>query len=243
VKLTRAGNVIAAFTSANGTTWSSLGQQTIPMATTVEIGLAVTSHNASTTAAATFDQVLVTRGATLPTGWHDGDIGSVGVAGSASMANGVFTIRGSGTDIWGPADGFHFAYRSLDGDGQMIARVASLQNTHRWAKAGVMIRGSNTASSVFGAMVVAPSAGSAFQYRQTSGGPAATAPGAGVAPPNWVKVTRAGSVLSGYQSADGVTWQFVGRATIPTGTAVSIGLAVSSHDNATLSKATFDKVQ
>ena len=39
---------------------------------------------------------------TLPSGWTDGDIGSVGVAGSASFANGTFTASGAGGERWSP---------------------------------------------------------------------------------------------------------------------------------------------
>src|SRR6266436_4852257 len=32
----------------------------------------------------------------LPSGWSDGDIGTVGIAGSASYSNGTFTVNGAG---------------------------------------------------------------------------------------------------------------------------------------------------
>ena len=54
------------------------------------------------------------------------DVGAVGVAGSASYSNGTFTVSGSGDDVWGTADAFHYAYQSLSGDGQIVARVASV---------------------------------------------------------------------------------------------------------------------
>ena len=38
--------------------------------------------------------------ASLPPGWSDADIGSPGLAGSASYANGVWTVTGGGSDIW-----------------------------------------------------------------------------------------------------------------------------------------------
>ena len=34
----------------------------------------------------------------LPSGWSDGDVGSVGVAGTATYANGVFTVEGAGSE-------------------------------------------------------------------------------------------------------------------------------------------------
>ncbi len=65
---------------------------------------------------------------TLPTIWSDGDIGSVGVAGSASYANGTFTVAGAGQGTMiTAADGFHFVYQPLAGDGTIVARVVSVQ--------------------------------------------------------------------------------------------------------------------
>ena len=37
----------------------------------------------------------------LPYPWLTQDIGTVGVAGAANCSNGVFTVTGAGTDIWG----------------------------------------------------------------------------------------------------------------------------------------------
>jgi hypothetical protein len=63
----------------------------------------------------------------LPTGWSHQDIGQVGLTGSASYSAGTFTVSGAGQGLnAGTADGVHFAYVSLDGDGAIVARVASL---------------------------------------------------------------------------------------------------------------------
>ena len=50
-------------------------------------------------------------------------------------------MRGSGVDIWGVADSFHYAYQPLAGDGSITARVATQQAGDPWSLAGVMIRG------------------------------------------------------------------------------------------------------
>jgi hypothetical protein len=60
VKLTRAGNTITAFQSADGVAWTTVGSDTIAMAATIHVGLAVTSHVAGTLATATFDSTVVT---------------------------------------------------------------------------------------------------------------------------------------------------------------------------------------
>jgi len=57
--------VINSYQSVNGTTWTQVGSATITMASSVQLGLAVTSHNNGVTATATFDNVLVVS---APTG-------------------------------------------------------------------------------------------------------------------------------------------------------------------------------
>jgi hypothetical protein len=61
VKLTRTGSSVSAFKSPDGVTWTQIGTaQTLTMATSASIGLAVTSHNNTLTGAATFDNVTAT---------------------------------------------------------------------------------------------------------------------------------------------------------------------------------------
>ena len=104
---------------------------------------------------------------------QQGDIGSVGVAGSSSGGNGAYTVNGSGGDIWNSADAFHYVYTTLSGNGTIIARVSGVSNTNSWAKAGVMIRESTAAGSRQAMMVVTRGNGVAMQYRTT---PTAKAP-------------------------------------------------------------------
>ena len=48
LELTRFGNTITAYSSADGTTWTEVGTTTISLTDPVTIGLFTTSHNAST---------------------------------------------------------------------------------------------------------------------------------------------------------------------------------------------------
>jgi phosphatidylserine/phosphatidylglycerophosphate/cardiolipin synthase-like enzyme/regulation of enolase protein 1 (concanavalin A-like superfamily) len=200
----------------------------------------IVAHNAA--GSTTGPLWTFTTAAGVPPPWQDLDIGAVGVAGSASYANGVFTVAGSGADIWNAADAFHFVYQPLNGDGQLVARVASIQHVNNWSKAGVMIRATLDANSAFAFMLVSAAKGTAFQYRDSTGGAANGVTGTTAAAPTWVKIVRAGDTITGYQSADGATWQMVGSVAIPMGTAVQIGLAVTSHDNTAAATATFDGV-
>jgi len=180
---------------------------------------------------------------TLSNGWSSQDVGSVGVAGSASYSGGTFTIAGSGADVWGTADEFHYASTTLSGNGQMVARVATLQNINAWTKAGVMIRATTSAGSAYAFMLVSPSKGSAFQYRSSDGGLAASVAGPAVAAPYYVKIVRSGNTVTGYVSSNGIVWTTVGSATVSMGSTVDIGLAVCSHDDTKTATATFDNVQ
>ena len=57
-----------------------------------------------------------------------------------------------------------------------------------------------------------------------------------------MKLVRAGNLLTGYESADGVNWTTVGSDTFTLGPTVLIGLAVSSHVTGVNATATFDNV-
>lgn len=59
VKLERRGSAITSFRSANGTSWTMIGSQTLSLPTRFYVGLAVTSHLASSTATANFTNVSV----------------------------------------------------------------------------------------------------------------------------------------------------------------------------------------
>jgi len=61
VRLTRTGSTFQAYRSTDGTTWTSMGSEVVPMTDPVYIGLAVTSHNASAATTATFDQVTMVQ--------------------------------------------------------------------------------------------------------------------------------------------------------------------------------------
>ena len=58
------------------------------------------------------------------------------------VTNGVFTVTGSGDDIWNSADTFRFVYLTNSSACTVIARVVSMQNSDGWAKAGIMARDS-----------------------------------------------------------------------------------------------------
>ena len=123
--------------------------------------------------------------------WQSGDIGDVGAAGSVSRAGSVFTISGSGADVWHTADGFYYVFQPLDGDGSLTAEILNLQNTDEWAKSGVMIRESTNAGSVFALASLRADGQAQSIWRTTTGAEAAaSALVGGTGFPKWVKIVR-----------------------------------------------------
>jgi hypothetical protein len=178
----------------------------------------------------------------LPSGWSTRDIGQPAPAGSASHTGGTFTVQGSGTDIWGTSDQFRFVYRTLAGDGAIVARVQTLQHVDPWSKAGVMIRERLNASSKFAMALVSGTQGIAFQRRTAASAAAVHTAGPARVAPQWVKLERTGSVIKASTSTDGATWQVIGTETISMSGTVYVGLAVTSHRPGTLATATFADV-
>ena len=177
----------------------------------------------------------------LPSPWEQGDIGSVAIAGSASYSNNVFTINASGWDIWSTADSFRYVYQPLNGDGEITARVAALQNTDPWAKAGVMIREDLTPGSRHAFMALTAGNGTAFQRRTTTGGQSDHTGGAAAGAPYWVRLNRSGNTFTGFYSGNGTSWTQAGQVTIALPAGVYIGLALTSH-SANLNTSTFENV-
>ncbi|MHA4811030.1 discoidin domain-containing protein [Flavitalea flava] len=181
----------------------------------------------------------------LPTRWSQLDIGAVGLAGQACYNNNTWKIQASGSDIWNNRDQFHFAYKTFSNDGQVTARVDSLDKVNVFNKAGVMFRESTDSGARNAFIAYTSGNGITFQYRSTSAGPSNNINITGYALPYYVKLIKAGTRYSGYISPDSVTWKQIG-ATVDLGFGAGVscyaGLAATSHDNTRLSTSRFSQV-
>ncbi len=218
------------------------GKQSMPM----EYNNVKTPYYSEATETFSTTQNWTTNGADTLSLWFRGQ-----AAGFTDNGDGTYFMSSSGTDIWNASDQFRFAYKTLTGDGSMVARVDSIANTNVWAKAGVMIRQTTDAGSAYAIVAITAGGASAgngasFQYRAAANGAAADNSdntGAVVASPYWVKVTRAGSNFTAYISPDGKTWTQLGTVqAIPMSASVLIGLAACSHDATLTTTATFSNV-
>jgi ABC-type transport system involved in multi-copper enzyme maturation permease subunit len=117
-------------------------------------------------------------------------------------------------------DSFYFVRQPLAGNGGLTARVTSLTSPayqaqagaaglQPWAKAGIMIAASTRPGSAYAAMMVTRGHGVRMQYDYT--GDVAGLPGAvSATAPRWLRLTRNGDTVTGYDSADGTHWTEVG---------------------------------
>ena len=152
----------------------------------------------------------------------------------------VLTASGSGYGAGGPGppigpdgggvtDEFYFVHQPLTGDGGVTAKVLSQTGvegeSHEWAKAGVIIKESTEPGSQYAAMMITPGHGVRLQSNFTTdraGSEAATTP-------RWLRLTRSGTSVTGYESADGANWTQVGTVELPSlPRRVEVGLFVAS---------------
>jgi len=163
--------------------------------------------------------------------------------------SGIYKMTGLGADIgannnYYETDEFHFAYKQLTGPGIIVAKVESIENTHEWAKAGVMIREESYEGSRHAFVGITPGNGVVFQGRRDWGGASFKTNKTGITAPHWVKLEREDTAnFTAYHSNDGSAWEVIGETTnIQMGTNVYVGLALTSHDSKIACEAKFSNV-
>jgi ABC-type transport system involved in multi-copper enzyme maturation permease subunit len=166
------------------------------------------------------------------------------------------------------ADSYYFVDQPLTGNGTITARVTSLTGLTStqpanvapsladarpglaiWAKAGILLTPSTKQGSAYAAVMATGGHGVRWQYNYTHD--SAGLPGyISSASARWLRLTRAGDTLTGYDSTNGTTWAEIGTtrlAGLPS--TVAVGLFVTSpvsfqgsNGSATQATATFDQI-
>jgi hypothetical protein len=248
-KLVRRGNTITGYSSSDGVYWTPANP---PVSVTLSgigaaaaYGVELASGSPTGTETGWLRSLLVGR---LPLSLTAQDVGAPTPAGSANINyafnGGSFTLSGGGAGIKGTADAFQFTYRTLVGDGTVIAQVEP-PNGSAAVSAGLMVRKSlsSNASNVFVAMNNSDEL--VTTSRTTSGGNTSapvrfTAGQYG----GWIKLTRTGSSIASFSSVDGVTWTpFRTVSLTDLSSTVYVGLAIASSASGTLGTTTADHFQ
>jgi ABC-type transport system involved in multi-copper enzyme maturation permease subunit len=131
------------------------------------------------------------------------------------------------------SDSFYFVHQPLSSPASVTVRVTSLTGSglQPWSKAGIIIKASAVPGSAYAAMMVTGSHGVRMQWDFT-GDTAGLARPVSAASPRWLRLTRAGDTVTGYDSADGTHWSLVGTVRLPGLPSVTLGgLFAASPDH------------
>jgi hypothetical protein len=184
------------------------------------------------------------RGVTpLASPWISTDIGTPGWAGVAGRSNAVYVVAGGG-DIDGGTDKFHFACLPVYGNGEIVARLCSIENTDGSAKAGVMVRAATKPSSRHAlARVRYSNYAACMNCRLAEAADDLTVVETNLfALPKWVRLVKQDSLLTAYVSTNGTNWASIGSVNIDMPEIFYAGLAAAAKDNGDLCTVEFDNV-
>jgi ABC-type transport system involved in multi-copper enzyme maturation permease subunit len=140
---------------------------------------------------------------------------SCGAVSPRGVSVGCSALIGPGGEA--VTDNFYFVHQPLAGRGSITVRMTSLtgqsgsqSSLAPWSKAGIIIQASTRPGSAYAAMMVTAGHGVRMQYDYT--GDIAGLPGAvSAAAPRWLRLTRSGDTVAGYESVNGASWTRVGR--------------------------------
>ena len=177
----------------------------------------------------------------LPAGWTAADLGAVAAAGGTDYLEGTYTLSASGAGLATAKDEFHFLSQAWTGDGQITARIASLDGINANSFGGVMFREKATANARY-ALLKLSDKGLTLQQRATAGQPLVSKAGPVVPAPRWLRLVRHGLRFTAYTSVDGIQWQQVASASGAMGKNVLVGLAASAQADGEIATAVFDQV-
>jgi hypothetical protein len=160
------------------------------------------------------------------------DIGAPPLKGGAEFdaATGLYKITGSGTDIWGKSDQFHYVWREISGNFAVTATAKFLTDGIGHRKAAIMLRKSLDADSPFVHLAIHGDGMPTVQFRKTKADITNTVDfpieGPGVFK---LKLVRQGTAITVWIAKDGDPLRELGHTTNQLGSPVLLGFAVSSH--------------
>lgn len=159
------------------------------------------------------------------------------------------TVVGVGNDIWNTSDECIFVHKKFDGNGLIVARIDSVQNTHPWSKIGLMIRDSLDADAAYGFVLVTPEKRASFQRRTRAGDASEQfhTEAEAFTFPHWIRLVRSGFFVTAEHSSDGQNWEDMdgvkASAFVNLTGEMYIGFAVTSHvDQNTTCEAVYSNV-
>jgi len=173
------------------------------------------------------------------------DVGTVLHPGAVEYdaSRGVYTVTGSGENMWSTADAFHFVWKQVSGDVTMTADISFLGkggNGHR--KAVLMIRQSLDAESAYADIALHGDGLTSLQYREEKG--AATHEiQANISAPRRLRIEKRGNYLIMSLASPGGDLQLAGGSLrLSLNGPLYVGIGVCSHNKDVVERAVFSNV-
>jgi hypothetical protein len=173
------------------------------------------------------------------------DVGAPPIKGSAEYdpATKQYKITGSGTDIWGKADQFHYVWRQMSGDFAVAATAQFLTDGIDHRKAVIMLRQSPDADSPFVHLVIHGNGMPGVQFRNAKADNTNTVDLPIEGPGTWhMKLVRQGTTITVSIAKDNGPMRELGHTQNQLGSPVLVGLGVSSHTQAATNTVLFSDV-
>ena len=159
-------------------------------------------------------------------------VGNAPLGGSASYDSGTatYTVTGSGANIYGREDAFHFLWKKVSGDLVLTTDTEFVTvGGHAHKKAGWMVRADLSPDAIYADAMVHGDSLIVLQYRTETGGITKEVQSA-IRGSATMQLERTGDLFTLYVSpADGMR-RVVGSVTIPVPDSAYAGLVVCSHD-------------
>jgi hypothetical protein len=147
----------------------------------------------------------------LPSPWRSKDIGRVAVSGRTRWKDDQFVVSSSPCVEDERFDAFHLVYMPMKGDGEIVARVVSLDNNDEESYAGIVMCDGLTPENRKAVLGVHPhgEAGVSFRRWGYQGGSSTGEEIPSLKLPYWVKLVREQYDVTAYYSPDGRRWRFL----------------------------------
>jgi hypothetical protein len=176
---------------------------------------------------------------------NSADIGAPPLKGSAEYdaTARTYKITGTGTDIWGKADQFHYVWREISGNFTVSATTKFLTDGIAHRKAVIMVRKTVDADSPFVHLAIHGDGMAAVQFRTLQGGDTNTLDFPVGKPGVWkLKLTRQGGNVIVSTAPEGQPLRELGHTVQSLGNPVLVGLGVASHSQKALNTVLFSDV-
>ncbi|NLV08885.1 PAS domain-containing protein [Halomicrobium mukohataei] len=169
------------------------------------------------------------------------DVGDVLVAGESTAEEGRWHVTGSGKNIYGEWNEFHYRCARVEGPVRIEGQFTDLDGANEWSTAGLMVRDGLDDEASYGHVGLTEGHGTKIDWRTSQGASGTTrhleessldAP--------WYRVDRIDDTLTIYCSTDGRSWRPLDQRRIELTDPVWVGTTVCSVQPEELARSTVE---